>query len=253
MSSNLSLFTALLLVTFSFGCSKEARQTQPVTTTTEQGSSTAAPAEEASKGGKALVRVVNAIPNLPEIEIYFDETKAFVGVGYKSVTPYKEVPADRLMFGVRLSGKQTDQALATITETLNGGRHFTVVAMADQDGKNALRVFSDDLAPRPSDKARVRVINANADVGEIDAVAKGSDETIFSKVNFMSAAGYREVEPGTGPLEIRGEGKKEVLATISHQDWEAGKTYTIILTGRAVVGGKIDAITIEDQLGTTNS
>jgi Domain of unknown function (DUF4397) len=247
MFSNIRFLAVLLLVTVSLACSREAKQSQPVTTTTEEGSSTATPAKQAAESDKALVRVVNAIPNAPNLDIYADDTKAFAEVGYKAVTAYKELPDDRLTFRVRAAGKEAAEALAENTEILNGGRHYTVVAMPDKDGKSAVRVLSDDL--KPSNQARVRVIHASPTAGEIDVVAKNRNEAIFDNVNFMSEAGYKEIEPMTGALEVRPEGKKEVLATIPQQNWEAGKTYTIILTGRGSGRGSIQAIAIEDQLG----
>jgi hypothetical protein len=250
---NIRFLILLLFVTFSLGCSREAQQTEPVKTTTEEGSSTAPPAKQAAESDKALVRVVNANPNVPDVDVFADEAKAFAGVGFKEATPYKELPDDRLTFRLRSAGKETANPLAENTELLNGGRHYTVVAMPDENGKSAVRVLSDDLTPAPSNKARVRIINAAPDAGEIDLVAKDRDQAIFDNVNFMSEAGYKEVQPMTGTLEIRREGKKKALATIPQQNWEAGKTYTIILTGRGAARGNIEAIAIEDQLGASTA
>jgi Domain of unknown function (DUF4397) len=247
-----SIILMLVLAMF-IGCSREAQQNQPVRTTTDQGSSSAPAAKQSAERDKALVRVVHAVPNGPKVDVFADETLAFTDVSYKTVTPYKEFPDDRLTFRARSAGQATTDPLAENSEMLNGGRHYTVIAMVDDAGKNALRVLSDDLTPPRQDQARVRVINASPHVGEIDVVAKDRNKEIFNGVNFGSEAGYKEVEPMTGALEVRREGKKEVLTTIPSQKWQAGKTYTIILTGPGPGRGQLEAIAIEDQIGTSTA
>jgi Domain of unknown function (DUF4397) len=186
------------------------------------------------------------MPTGPSVDVFADQTLAFSNVSYKMVTPYNELPDDQLTFRVRAAGGGvTTKPLAENSEMLMGGRHYTVIPMEDDTGKPTVRVLADDLTPAPHDQARVRVINASADVGEVDVVAKGRNKTIFGGVNFTSEAGYKDVEPMKGALEVRREGKKEVLTTIPNQNWEPGKTYTIILAGR----GKLEAIAIEDQIG----
>jgi Domain of unknown function (DUF4397) len=246
MFSNLrtSIILILGLATL-IGCSREAQQNQPVRTTTEQGSSAAPPARQSAERDKALVRVVHAMPTGPKVDVFADETLAFSNVSYKAVTPYNELSDDRLTFRVRAAGGGvTTKPLAENSEMLMGGHHYTVVPMEDDAGKPTVRVLADDLTPAPHDQAPVRVINASADVGEVDVVAKGRNKTIFGGVNFTSEAGYKDVEPMKGALEVRREGKKEVLTIIPNQNWEPGKTYTIILAGR----GKLEAIAIEDQI-----
>jgi hypothetical protein len=239
----------MVFVAMSIGCSREAQQNQPVRTTSDQGSSSAPPARQSAERDKAQMRVVHAMPNGPSVDVFADETVAFSVVSYKTVTPYKELPDDRLTFRVRPAGGAGAEPLAENSEMLNGGRHYTVIVMVDDAGKNAIRVLSDELTPAPQDQARVRMINAAPDVGEIDVVAKGRNKAIFDGVNFGSEAGYKAVEPMAGALEVRREGKKEVLTTIPSQNWEAGRTYTIILAGR----GKLDAIAIEDQISKSTA
>jgi Domain of unknown function (DUF4397) len=138
--------------------------------------------------------------------------------------------------------------LAEASEVLTPGNRYTVIALPSAEGKRpSLRITSDDLTPAPSEKARVRVIHASSDAAEVDVYAKGTDKALFDGVNFKSEARYKEVEPMTATLEVRP--KKSTLATIPNVKWEAGKTYTIIVTGRAKGSPKLEAVIVEDQLG----
>jgi len=86
-----------------------------------------------------------------------------------------------------------------------------------------------------------------------DVYAKERDKALFDGVNFRSEVGYKEVEPMTATVEVRPKGKKSTLATTSNVKWEAGNTYTIIVTGRVRAAPKLEAVTVEDQLGSNTA
>src|SRR5262245_58201025 len=154
-------------------CTSESQRTEPVTTTTEKGASTAPPAKEAEKANKALVRVVNALPGPAPVDAFIGDTKEFSNVAYKAVTPYKETPDVQKQFVIRPAGKDSAQPLAQNTEGISGGDHYTAIAMPASDGQPTLKVVSDNLTPPPSGKASVRVINASPDADEVDVFIKG--------------------------------------------------------------------------------
>jgi hypothetical protein len=92
------MIIALLLTV---ACSSEPKQTQPVTTKTDSGTSTAPPAREAQERENALVRVINTVPGSMSFDIFADDQKVFESVAFKNVTPYKELSDDRHSFRVR--------------------------------------------------------------------------------------------------------------------------------------------------------
>jgi hypothetical protein len=117
MFSNLrSSLIVMLGLAMLIGCSREAQQNQPVKTSTDQGSSAAPPAKQSAERDKALVRVVHAMPTGPSIDVFADESLAFSNVSYKTVTPYQELPDDRLAFRVRPAGSVGTEPLAENSE-----------------------------------------------------------------------------------------------------------------------------------------
>jgi hypothetical protein len=239
-----------ILLLLAIGCSSESRQKQAVTTSTDKGGSTAPPSNEVQKHDYALVRFVNAIAAGPAVDVFTDDQKTFDNVGYKHVTPYREVPDRlRLDFKIRATGQDSSQPLAENTEMVGSGKHYTVIAYRDTNNKSTLTVVDDNLTPPDTSKAKVRFINAAPDAGEVDVYPRAGKDAIFDGVNFGSEAGYREVKPMKTTLEVRPEGKKNVLLSIPNTSLEAGKIYTIVLAGREK-GRKFDAIKIEDQFGT---
>ena len=74
-------FAVLLFsVVLASACSRESQQTQPVTTKTEKGTSTALPAKEVEQRGKTLVRIIHAMPGSPAPDVFADEAKAFAKI-----------------------------------------------------------------------------------------------------------------------------------------------------------------------------
>src|SRR5262245_3940673 len=119
----LSLIVAALLI--AAACSSEPKQTQPVVSKKNSGTSTEPPAKEAQQRDRALVRVINAVPGTTGVDVFADNQKTFENVSFKTTTPYMEVPDSLRTFRVRQSGEDQAQPLAENTETLSGGKHYT--------------------------------------------------------------------------------------------------------------------------------
>jgi hypothetical protein len=224
------------------GC-KTNRDTGAVTSKTSEGTSSAPASETMENRDLALVRVVNAVPNAAALVVYAGDSAAFSGVEYKKATEFREIPDSRFNFKLGSPGNP----VAENRENLQGGGHYTIVAMPDEGGadKRNLRVLNDDLKPVSPEKARVRVINAIPGDLEINAYIRGRQDPLFEGVNFKSEAGWNEFDPIAGTLEVRPQGKKNVLASRPNVKLEGGRSYTFIVSGAPT---KADIIVIEDDV-----
>lgn len=162
------------------------------------------------------------------------------------MTPYAELADDRQRLTLKPAGKPG--ALAENSENFAGGKHYTLIAVPSsaQDPEPELKVLADDLKPPTAGKARVRVINASPDVGEIDVYVMNNADKLFGGVNFKSDAGYTEIAPTTTVVELRPQGKKQPLLMMPQFSFEPDKTYTIVVMGRAK-NNQLEAVTVEDQ------
>jgi hypothetical protein len=241
----LSIAIGLLLA----ACNTESQLKEPVTTTTDKGASTAAPAKEAEKRDKALVRVVHAIPGGAAVDAFVGGTKEFPNVAYKTVTPYKEVPDAYEQFVIKPAGRDSAQPLAQNSEGISGGNHYTAIGMPTADGKTTLRVIADKITPPAAGKASVRIIHASPDTDEVDVFVKGTNKELFDSVDFQTVTNYNEIDPMTVSLEVRPEGKNDVLLNLQNVTFDAGHLYTIIVSGKSKGAPKLEVIKIDDQIG----
>lgn len=238
-----------LLVPFLLAaCQQESASNLPVTTTSPAGQSTAPSAAAAENRDAALVRVVHAIPAGSTIDVFADDHRVFDSLAFKTVTPYREIDGQRYTFRLRPAGMDKAEPLASNTEGITDGKHYTVFAVPGADDEAAsLRVVADNHAMPAPGKARVRVVHASGDAGEFDVYAAGRNDVLFDGVDFQAVTDYDEIDPLTGSLELRPEGDSNVMLSVPNVRLDAGKTYTIVVVGRVRTAPKLEAFVIEDQ------
>src|SRR5262249_33424795 len=164
--TNLVLLTCVL-ATILAACSSESERTEPVTTTAGGTPSTVAPAAHVKKRDNALVRVTDAMPVGGAVDLSDDKGKTFSQITYKQVTPYKEIHSESRPLRLLPASDGSARPLAQNNEIMTAGKHYTVIALQAADGKPVLRVINDNLTPPSPGKAKIRVINASPDAGEI--------------------------------------------------------------------------------------
>lgn len=244
----LPLAVCLLLIGLT-ACSPEADRSEPVTTTTTSGTpSTAAPAAEVKQRDHALLRVINAAPELRAADVQDDQGSVISVVNYQQVTPYVELKSEVQRLRLLPTGQMNAQPLATNNEILMAGRHYTAIALPDKSGKVELRVVNDNLTPPLAGKAKVRIINTAVNAGEIDVYAQGDTKPLFTGVNFQTVTGYNEMDAKTLTLEVRHEDSPKVLLTVPNVNFEPLKIYTIVVMGKPKGAPQFTATVVKDEL-----
>ena len=220
-----------------------AKTENPVVTS-RGGDSVASPSgTQMAKEGKSLVRLVNAIPGKNAIDISGADRTVFTAIGYQGVTSYAEIRDNRVDFRLRSAG--TDSALATNHEMMTDGYRYTIVALPGEKGEPLMRILRDEVVP-DSGKTRIRVINASPDIGNVDVAMQGAKTPLFANVHYGAEAGYTDMMPMNGTVEVRSDVKTRKPLLIKNLHFEAGKAYTIVLAGWGT--GVINAIMFDDTM-----
>jgi hypothetical protein len=247
------VMTLALTAATAAACGRAETSTAPVTTTSPAGQSTA-PSSAASAGrDEALVRVVHAVPAGAPIDIYAGDLAVFDAVSYKAVMPYRVLEGKRYVFAARPAGMANAKSLASNTEGLDDGEYYTVFALPGMNNGVHLRVVDDLLTAPAAGRAKLRVVHGSSDAGELDIAVAGGSATLFDGVDFQSVTGYEEIEPVSGPIEIRTEGETAALATVDNVSIEAGRFYTVVIVGTRRSTPKLEAFIIEDAPSATHS
>jgi hypothetical protein len=191
----------------------------------------------AQSWGSAQVRFVHAVPGAGKAELVVKGASPIGGnVAFGQVTPYASEPAGSHTLALQ-SGSKT---VASTSEDLANGRHYTVVAEA-QGKKIQLRLYPDGRAA--DGKARLRMIHAAPELGSPD-VRLGS-QPVAEKVEFTKATPYLTVGPGTYTLEVTKPGSGSPIVKESGVSLSAGTSSTAFLLGSR--GEPTRVVTASDQ------
>lgn len=119
---------------------------------------------------EAWLRVLHLGPDAPEVDVFVEGLPAPLaeGVGFKEGTAYLRVPAATWNIDVSAAGTGPEAAVLEVDGlSLSAGAAYTAVAYGYVSSLRALALV-DDAAGLASDKVRIQVSHAAADVGEVD-------------------------------------------------------------------------------------
>jgi hypothetical protein len=244
-------FPALALLTSALvavGCDRTETSSAKVTTSSPAGTSTVPSSDAAKHRDNALVRVVHAVPSGTTFDLFAGDLLLFDGLGFKTVTPYRAVDGKRYAFALRPAGMTLAKPLSSNTEDLKDGAFYTAIAMPGDGHGPQLRVVNDHLDSPASGKARLRIVHAGTDAGQIDVRAADGPATLFDKLDYQSISDYRDVAPMNGQIQIVSAGQSALIVATTTAHLEAGRFYTLVIIGNAAAPSKVDAFLIEDAL-----
>jgi len=180
----------------------------------------------AKENDRAMVRFVNGTTEKKDVA--FGDLTAFDGVGDRDITEYKQLPAERREFRL-MSHAGSKDVLAADSEGLSAGKHYTLLAVTEKDGKNVLHNVDDDLTPPDAGKAKVRVINLARGIAKIDLYGSGGKDAIISGAALNSPSDYKTVDATGTELSVRNGMSKKNSVPIKDVDLKSGKLYTILV------------------------
>jgi hypothetical protein len=192
------------------------------------GHSTPARAQEETETD-ATLRVVHASPGAPNLDVLVDGQAIVQDLVFGAATEYFPLAEGDHQVQIVPTGQGADAALVDTDLNVDSGDAYVFVAMNrlnEIEGK----VFDVNLDSVDAGKARVRVIHASPDAGEIDVAVTGGDE-LFGGVNFTDATDYNDLDAGSYNLDVKGDGDR-VLLTAQNLEIADGNAYDLLLIGQ---------------------
>lgn len=177
-------------------------------------------------------------------DLAFGDITPFDGVGSHDITAYKQLPAERHDFKLFMKDDKGNP-LATNSEGLDAGTHYTIVAVTEKNGKATLDPVKDDLTPPSPGMAKVRVINLAPTMKDIDLYAGGKKDALISGAGLDHPTDYKDVSPSEASLYFRNSMSKKHSIPVDDMTLKAGKLYTILVFENEK--GKPKVKTIEDE------
>ncbi len=230
------------LLTIATACSSNKTAERSEVASSGDGKGTAPSSAAAKKADLAMVRFINGTTTSKDLS--FGDAVAFSDTGARDITEYKELAAERHEFKLFAKDDKTN-ALATDSEGLGAGKHYTIIAYNEKNGKANLDPVADDLTPPSPGQAKVRVVNLAPGAKNIDLYAGGKTSALISGAGLDHPTDYKEVAPAEASLDVRSTISKKNSAPVKDMTLEAGKLYTILVFEDK--HGKLKVKTVKDE------
>jgi hypothetical protein len=126
------------------------------------------------------------------------------------------------------------------------GRHYTLVALPRRKGGTRLAILSDWLGLIESGQTRVRLINATADVDDLDLFLAGTTNHVLHGVDVgrTTTSSFADMDAGMVEIRTPGHPAPTLLAKLNV---ESNRLYTFVVIGHS---GALDLIEIVDRTET---
>jgi hypothetical protein len=146
------------------------------------------------------VRVIDASPDAPALDIYQNSAAGLYNIGFGTVSSYIPISAGTYLHTAYTAG--TQQQLASVRGKFSTGSQYTVLA-GNFAANLQMTVFKDQTTPAPPGQVALRFLHQGTRAGTVDIylVPAGSRITgltpIAAGVSFGGNTGYIDAPSGT--------------------------------------------------------
>jgi hypothetical protein len=178
----------------------------------------------------ACLRIVHGSLDAQAVDIYIEEALIAENLEPGSATEFLAVPSgDDRSVQLVPTGGAIDEAIVESEVDLNGGEAREVVIGGTPDD---LKVINEsvDLSPISADQARLRLVHASADAGDVNVAVTDGHE-LFGGVGFEDFTAYTVLDAGDYDLQVQQSDGDDVIFRAESVALEAGLVYSAVAAG----------------------
>ncbi|MGM0845407.1 MAG: DUF4397 domain-containing protein [Bacillota bacterium] len=188
----------------------------------------------------AQVRVLHAVPDAPDVDVYVNGNKILSDVSFKDISGFMPLPAGSYHIDIYPAGTSVSTVISKKV-TVEAGKIYTLAAVGKGNKLQLLPYVTDPFVPQGETKVRFIHLSPNAPAVDI-AVMKG--DVIFPKISFKQATDYLGLTPMTVNLEVRAAGTKNTVLSVPNVSLEPNQSYTIFAVGLLNENPELEALLI---------
>ena len=183
-------------------------------------------AQEELPEPSTTLRVMHVAEDGGLATISVDGEVAFQALGFGEVTPYTSVAPGDHEFLIEVDDDSTEPI--SISTSIDSGDAATVLLVGGESGIE-VQTFEVNLDRTDTGEARVRMINASTDAGDLDLYA--NDDRWADGVGFPDASDYKDVGWGEYDLTIRQEDADQPVISLPATTLNWGNVYDVVVFG----------------------
>jgi hypothetical protein len=187
-----------------------------------------APVSALAQGPLSQIRVMHDSPDAPNVDVFIDGTRAFENVPYSTTTDYQPIAPGKHHIEITATGKSAGDSLANLDVDLSHNKPYTVIALGKLDSIKAQLLADTGKVPQQG-HARVRIIDAAADMDPFDVYPSGSTIPVLTD-QYFGSADYVNIPAGTYSFTLTPAGSTETTLTSQQLKFEPGWVYSLVVT-----------------------
>jgi len=176
----------------------------------------------------AHIRLLNASPDTPAVDISVNDALITRGLAYKSFTEY--MPAAPGAYTIRVMPEGLNSVLATLEtiDLMDGGIYTLAVTGTETD--LSIELIHDMPRPKPNGRAYLRFINLSPYDTEFDAFI--NESPVLTALGYTEISDYLPVRPGSHKLKLFNSRDNRLVLTDPRLTLRAGNYYAVYIVGR---------------------
>jgi len=180
-----------------------------------------------SNENKAFVRLLNASPNTPAVDITVNEVLIADNLAFKSFTEYMPAEAGVYRIHVTPNGLNSELSATELVELMPGGIYTMAVAGLETD--LTIELIDDELRAKPNGRAFVRFINLSPYDTEFDVMI--GNAPVVTALAYTESSRYTPLQAGTYSLRLFNSRDNRLVLTNPHMQVQNGHFYAVYIVG----------------------
>lgn len=176
----------------------------------------------------SLVRVLHAVPEGEDVDIYINDTPLYKGLEFTEFSPYIYVPKGDYEFSVYLEDTK-DNPLIKQKITINVNELVTVAITGNTDDLELLPI-KEDIEAAEGNNSKVRAVHLSPNTPEVNILA--DENILFENVKFRDVTEYKQVAPKVYRVDIVVSKGNKILRS-NQVTINSNRVYTFYALGNA--------------------
>ncbi len=191
----------------------------------------------------AHVRVLHAVPDAPNVDVYSDGALLVRNIAFGDITGYLPIAQGTYEIAIYPTGTMTTPVVNQLL-TVNDNQNLTIAAIGMLNTISGLKI-TDSNQPMQGNNAMVRFIHLSPNAPAVD-ITLPDGTIVFKNISYMQGTNYAAVPPSTYTLQVKPTNTSTVVLTVPNVAVEANKYYTIYALGLVGKNPELQALAVMD-------
>jgi len=203
------------------------------------------PSEVIKMESYSYIRIFNAVPDAPPMDVYINGRLSAEGLFYKRFSQYLMVTPGPINLQIYVSGRNHSPVLDTGL-VIPSSEMLTIAALGSFVDIGLLRV-PEPRACTANNKVKLTLGHISPNAPRLDITLRDGT-VIFKDVGFKEITNYIDINPGIYDLQIRASGTDKVLLDLYGVELRADNFYSIYAVGLVEESPALEGIISLDRI-----